>query len=180
MVFETQKQILLKDWDHGKIAIRDLDASIFKIRGWSITVFGGVLAASVALKFPSVALLSILSSLLFWALDGQYKSFQQRFILRDVEICNYLNSKEFLRAQKSGEIDSIPISLPFYELPRRSEEDGFKLSKKFSVLLGWTHLEEKEVTDQIVAMKLQNVSTLYISLIALSFLAFLIIRFSVG
>ncbi|MGJ8628069.1 MAG: hypothetical protein ACSHXB_14005 [Sulfitobacter sp.] len=171
--FSLQKEILLNDWASGRTAIRDLDGATFKIKGWAITVFGATLAASVTLKTPSLLLFSILSSTLFWALDGLFKSFQHRFILRDVEISRYLSSPDLLKDQKEGEISSVPIAAAFYDLDRLSDFTTNELPGWLEMLCSRLGSKRESLVDLMLAMKLTNVKALYLSLICLSIILWL-------
>jgi hypothetical protein len=171
--FRLQKEILLSDWAFGKTAIRDLDSATFKIKGWAITVFGGTLAAAVALRVPSLLLFSVLSSSLFWALDALFKSFQHRFINRDTEIGTYLSSAELLQDQKAGEIKSLSIAVSFYELRRLSDNQTLEIAGWLERMISLAGIKKKSFEDLIIAMKLTNVAALYVSLIALSVILWL-------
>ena len=171
--FSLQKEILLNDWASGRTAIRDLDGATFKIKGWAITVFGATLAASVTLKTPSLLLFSILSSTLFWALDGLFKSFQHRFILRDLEISRYLSSPDLLKDQKEGEISSVPIAAAFYDLDRLSDFNTNELPGWLEMLRSRLGSKRESLVDLMLAMKLTNVKALYLSLICLAIILWL-------
>jgi hypothetical protein len=171
--FTLQKEILLSDWASGKTAIRDLDGVTFKIKGWAIAVFSATLAAGVALRVPSLPLFAVLSSVLFWALDALFKSFQHRFILRDMEIGRYLASEQLLLDQKDGAIPPDFVAKPFYDMERLSDGSSQKLPPWFERFLSRVGIKRASFVDLLMAMKLRNVSALYASLIALSFILWL-------
>ena len=115
--FERKFSILKQERDHCETAIGRYDTIVFGIRGWAVTVFAGVLGASVSLRHPSLIFLAIAPTLLFWIVEVLNKSFQALFIKRVRQIEAHLRSKEFetdIQEAKSFHFVTPQISEDFY------------------------------------------------------------------
>jgi hypothetical protein len=95
-VFDYKFQILMKEWDYTQTHIGRFDTIIFSIRGWAVSAFTAMIAVATTQKIPSLMLLAILPTLLFWLVDALHKTFQRNFISRGNKIERYLRSKNFL------------------------------------------------------------------------------------
>jgi hypothetical protein len=93
--FDRKFALLIKEWDQCEASISRFDTIAFGIRGWAVSVFTAILAASITLGHPSLILFAIPPTLLFWMVDSVNKAFQERFIRRVKKIQTYLLSSEF-------------------------------------------------------------------------------------
>ncbi|MBV8278997.1 MAG: hypothetical protein JO170_27560 [Verrucomicrobia bacterium] len=101
--------VLKQEWDHCENAIARYDTIVFGIRGWAVTVFSAMLAASISLRHPQLILLAICPTVLFWIVEAVNKSFQELFIERVQEIETYLRSTVF----ENGVAESLtPFTAP--------------------------------------------------------------------
>jgi hypothetical protein len=74
--FERRYSLLIKEWELCEGSIGRYDTIVFAIRGWAVSIFTAVLAASAAANEPKLILFSLVPPLLFWAMDALNKSFQ--------------------------------------------------------------------------------------------------------
>jgi len=94
-LFEYKLDVLLNEWRLVQAQISQFDTVALSIRGWAVTVFGGILAVSASIKQAGLVPFAALPIMLFWLIDALFKSFQSRVIGRSEEIESYLRSDEF-------------------------------------------------------------------------------------
>jgi hypothetical protein len=119
--FDRKYSLLIKEWEQCESSIARYDTIVFAIRGWAVSTFAAILAASVGLKEPSLITFAIVPTLSFWIIDALNKSFQHLFVLRVRKIEKYLRSPLFKEDEKAQVI--------FFETPSIAgdfEEDGKK------------------------------------------------------
>ncbi|HEY4942411.1 MAG TPA: hypothetical protein VII56_13370 [Rhizomicrobium sp.] len=94
-IFEYRQEVLLKEWEFAQNQISQFDTIALGIRGWAITVFGGMLAVSATATKPWLIPYAAIPIVLFWLIDALFKSFQHRVIRRSLDIEAYLRSSGF-------------------------------------------------------------------------------------
>lgn len=157
-LFETQLDILKTDWSFVQDSIRGLDDIIFKIRGWAVTLSAAGLGYAYVHGDEALCLYMMMPVLVFWVLDGLFKSFQRQFIARDREIRNYLASTSFNEDFENQKISKIPISVAY-------EKSSGTWRPKMS-----------RVRRHLKAMLLRNVLVSYLAIIVMQFGTFLILH----
>ena len=146
-IYEKKYDILKTEWSFTQDSIRNLDDIVFKIRGWAITLTSGALGYAYVNKDPDLCIYMSLPILMFWIMDGLFKSFQRKFIKRDREIRSYLRSENFVNDFKKKDITLIQITASFSARPSNS---------------GWTINGFK---NQLKAMFLRNVVFSYLPIV---------------
>jgi len=71
--------------------IQNYDDLIFKIKGWTITLWVAAMGLAATQKQPYIALAVLPAILGFWCLEAQRKKYQQRHILRMRYIERFMN-----------------------------------------------------------------------------------------
>jgi hypothetical protein len=100
-IFEYRLDVLLKEWEFAQAQIGQFDTIAMSIRGWAVSLFSAMLAASITLKNPDLLCWAPVPIILFWLLDALFKSFQERVIERSHKIEAYLRSQRFAEDAKS-------------------------------------------------------------------------------
>lgn len=95
---------LSQEMDHLKNGIYKYDDILFKVKGWSVTIFTAMIALSLKEGNWHISLISILPIILFWSMDALYKSFQRKFIVRANKIEHYIRV-EFEKEYEAGKIN---------------------------------------------------------------------------
>ena len=111
--------ILLEEWRHCQAGIARYDGLQFQIRGWAISLVVALVAATVTLRHPPMALVGVLVALLFWITEAMYDSYQGIFIRRAEQIENALRSC-VRGGTEQGVIEAPLISRYFAETGRLS------------------------------------------------------------
>jgi hypothetical protein len=157
-LFNRKLTILFKEWDYLQAHIGRLDTMIFNIRQWCITIFAALLAASATLRMPALMLGCLFPILLFWLIDGTWKSIQRNYILRTREIEAFLASKDFEQACEIG-------SFGGFASPAISSRFG-----------AGSFFERLYAVGR--EMRLRNVLLMYGSVMLFCFASFLVLLFS--
>lgn len=89
--------LLEKEYFHIQSVIEDYDAKSLTIKAWSVSLVGVIAGASAFTENKMVILFAALVSLMFWFIDGAWKTFQFANYRRSREIEKYMN----------GDIDHI-------------------------------------------------------------------------
>lgn len=101
-------EFILKEYEILHAGIRNLDARVFQIKGWSITLFSALAALAITEKSPAVLIIATIAATFFWLIDGLYKSFQRTLINRSLEIEEQVNGQ--------GSIEKILYASHSFEL----------------------------------------------------------------
>ncbi|MEM7241802.1 MAG: hypothetical protein AAF429_06425 [Pseudomonadota bacterium] len=155
--YELSLNILRSEWGYVQESIRALDETIFKIRGWAITLCSAGVAYAYVNNDAALCLYMTLPVSVFWIVDGLFKSFQTKFIERDREIRTYFASETFKKDFEKHEISQISITKAFTE----------KRSK-----MGWSWIAVKRHRS---AMFLRNVVLSYVPIFILQLCTYWII-----
>ena len=148
--FDFQRQLLQKEMETIQSKISAYDDLSFKIKGWAVTLWSGVIVVGVEKGKPSIVGISIVVVLAFWLLDTYFKSYQRRLMARMGIIEDFLNSQELTQAFAERSFGSFPIHDPICRLSRR-ENKAFaaRYAKKTAF---WT------------CFRLPNVALIYLAL----------------
>ncbi|NOZ90740.1 MAG: hypothetical protein GXO60_05605 [Epsilonproteobacteria bacterium] len=91
---DREFQVLLKEFELLNSIIKDLDTRIFQIKSWSISIFSAIIGLSILNNKPILLFIPLITSLLFWVIEGLYKMYQKIFIERLLEIENFFNKEK--------------------------------------------------------------------------------------
>ena len=92
-LFEFQKDLLTKEIEYVHTRIAAYDDLSFKIKGWAITIWAGVVTFGTKENAPLIILASIPVLIVFWILDTYFKQYQRRSMSRMGVIEDFLDSK---------------------------------------------------------------------------------------
>jgi hypothetical protein len=92
---EYQLDILKLEIESINSAIRQMDSMTEKIKNWAVLIWAAALGAAITNKDLNryIAFTSAIP-LAFWFVDGWYRRIQRRFIWRNNEIRDFLNSEK--------------------------------------------------------------------------------------
>ncbi len=86
MCAQTDLASLKEEYFHLNETVEDFDEKALTIKAWSVTLSMAGIGAAFTQKAPVLLLLSGVASLLFWATEAMWKSFQQAYYPRIREI----------------------------------------------------------------------------------------------
>lgn len=96
-------QLLEKEYFHLQSDIESFDEKSLTIKAWSVSLAGAIAGSSAFTENKMVILFAALVSLMFWFIDGAWKTFQNANYQRVREI------EEFMRGEIS-EIENLQIA----------------------------------------------------------------------
>lgn len=117
-LFNFQRDLLIKEIEYIHSVIAHFDEVSFKIKGWAITLWLGIVAFGAKEGLVLIVLASIPVTITCWILDAYFKKYQRRSMFRMRIIESFLDSKDCfehkgLRAAfTSGEVKNFPIHDP--------------------------------------------------------------------
>jgi len=120
--------------------LRHYDELSFKIKGWAITLWSGIVAFGAKEGLWMVVITSIPISVSFWILDAYFKQYQRRSMERMRAIELFLDSTGFFEGKgldaafMSGRLVDFPVHDPIGSRTRRidkSFEDKYKRRTNF-------------------------------------------------
>jgi len=91
---DKQFQVLVKEFEILNSTIKDFNTKVFQIKGWSITIFSATIGLSIVNNKPILLLIPLISSFLFWGMEGVYKKFQKIMIDRVIEVEKTFNNEK--------------------------------------------------------------------------------------
>ncbi len=127
-LFRFQCDLLVKEIEYIHSRIAHYDELSFKIKGWAITLWSGIVAFGAKEGLALAVLASVPATITFWIVDAYYKQYQRRSMLRMGVIESFLDSKGLfedkgLRAAfTSGEFRDFPIHDPVASRTRRLDQ----------------------------------------------------------
>ena len=92
-MFAFQLDLLRGEIDEIHSTIATYDDLSFKIKGWSLTLWIGILGFALNQRSPLFSLMAIPVLVAFWMLDAYFKSYQQRSMARMGYIEKFINGK---------------------------------------------------------------------------------------
>jgi hypothetical protein len=78
--------LLAQEYLHLQGVIEGFDAKALTIKAWSVTFSLAALGAAYAAKAPAIFAVASFSALLFWLLEGYWKTFQYAYYQRNGEL----------------------------------------------------------------------------------------------
>ena len=124
---EVKRELFEKEYFHIQEVIEAFDGRTLTIKAWSITASLAGLSVAFIKHVPSVLLLSALSSVMFWLLEGMWKTFQFAYYDRSGEIEAYFSGE-------GSNLKPMQIGGDWY---RHWKEGGMK--RLFRILF-WPHV----------------------------------------
>ena len=125
---ETDRRQLLKDeYLHVQSVIEIYDGKMLTIKTWSVTVSMAAIGGAYVSKSVAVLALAALSALIFWIIEGFWKTFQYAHYDRSGKIEKYF-------AGAGGDIWPMQIGRSWYV---NWKKGGFK---RLVRVLGWPHV----------------------------------------
>jgi hypothetical protein len=145
--------ILLEEWKHCEAGIARYDTLQFQVRGWAISLVVALLAATVTLRQPNMALVGIVVSGLFWWIEALHDSYQG-IIIRRVRAL-----QRTLQAYTGGGSPLAPLTKPM-------------IAECFSI--AWKKPLWRRFGDTLSRAFYINVFVTYLSLIAVCLACYVI------
>lgn len=123
----TNKNLIEKEYFHLQNVIESFDAKSLTIKAWSVTLATAIASSSAFKSDETLLLFASLASLMFWFIDGFWKTFQY---------ANYRRSgliEKFMRGEKKT-INSLQIGTSW----GISNRNGG--NKRLLKILFWPHV----------------------------------------
>ena len=124
---EIDKNLLEKEYFHLQTTIEDFDSKSLTIKAWSVTIAGSVAGSSAFTDNKIILLLAAVISLMFWFIDGSWKTFQYANYRRIGEI------EKFMRGEKK-DLSNFQISTSWNLSYQKA-----KLKRLLKILF-WPHI----------------------------------------
>ena len=101
----VKRDLLKEEYLHLQNVIESFDGRTLTIKAWSITASLGGLSAAFVSHSPAILIVSAISSLLFWVIEGFWKTFQYGYYNRSGNLEKYFAGKsiEIYPMQIGGE-----------------------------------------------------------------------------
>ena len=90
---EVDLEFLREEYFHLQNTIESFDEKALTIKAWSVTLSMAGIGVAFTAKVPLLLLLSAGASLLFWLVEGSWKTFQQANYYRLKKIEDYMQGK---------------------------------------------------------------------------------------
>lgn len=87
---KVNKELLEKEYFHLQSVIQNFDSKSLTIKAWSVSIAGGIAGSSAIVEKSEILLFAALVSLMFWFIDGSWKSFQYANYRRIWDIEKYM------------------------------------------------------------------------------------------
>ncbi len=101
---EIDLEFLRQEYFHLQSTMESFDEKALTIKAWSVTLSMVGIGAAFTAKLPLLLLLSAGASLLFWLVEGSWKTFQQANYYRLRKIEDYMQGKIPLEAFRVPDI----------------------------------------------------------------------------
>lgn len=117
-LFNFQSDLLVKEIESLHSRIAHYDELSFKIKGWAITLWSGIVAFGAKEGLALVILASIPATITFWIVDAFFKQYQHRSMFRMGVIESFIDSEGFFagkglrNAFTTGDVGNFPIHDP--------------------------------------------------------------------
>ncbi len=90
---QVDRELATKEYFQCLSIIDAFDGRVLSIKAWSVTTSLAGIGAAFSYSKPNLLLVSAVSSLVFWWLEGTWKMFQHMYINRSKEIESYLRNE---------------------------------------------------------------------------------------
>ena len=124
---KVDMELLEKEYFHIQSEIENFDEKSLTIKAWSVTLAGAIAGSSAFTDNKMVILFAAIVSLMFWFIDGAWKTFQYANYRRIVEI------EDFMR----GEINDI-VNLQIAKSWNTSYHHGG--NNRLAKIMLWPHV----------------------------------------
>jgi len=146
---EIKIQLLKDEYLHLQNVIEGFDGKAITIKAWSISFSLAALAGAFASHSPLVLLLASLSTILFWLIEGYWKTFQYAYYDRTGKIEKYFEGD-------SNNIVPLQIGSSWY---KRWKAGG---RKRITRIMLWPHVALPHAIVFIIGIVLYIMTTLKI------------------
>lgn len=182
----TLKDIFLNELANIDANISRYDTHSLIIKGWAITLWAGLVYFAIRETVYILFVIQIIALLLFWSFDALYKFYQRRFTIRSEEILYFLRDYIIEEAGNGLEFknknmdDSKSKNIEKKNTNDSNNKDiGNKKNKILPLVIqrekSPIDLDDKNLKSLKRCITLRAVSTIYLFLIASSFLISLFI-----
>ncbi len=158
-LIDIQIELLLKELEIIQFKITEYDKLSFRIKGWTITLWSGIILWGVYTLLPGLLISFILGIELtiFWFLDTLYKIYQRYHIVRLEWVQDFINNKNrFTNINLKTQVESEEISEIFiFDVNGRM---GSQYDDVFKVIL-------KRKTNIFRCLFVRNIFPLYSGLL---------------
>jgi hypothetical protein len=155
-LFNFRLEILKQEIDQLQQNIRNYNNSLVVIKGWSITIFSGLISFSIKDRNINILIIGIITCIMFWIFDASVRRVQQFFISR------YNKIEWFLRNTKL--LNEAWAKLTFPRL-------------NFPDLTGTKSVRDLEFKTTFIRVAIRsNVSLLYIIQISVILIVWILLR----
>ncbi|MCI5127469.1 MAG: hypothetical protein D3905_02455 [Candidatus Electrothrix sp. AS4_5] len=121
------KELIAQEYIHLQGVIESFDSKALTIKAWSITFSLTSIAAAYTSKNANILLIASFSALLFWLLEGSWKTFQYAYYKRTGQI------EEYFREERK-ELKPMQITVSWYE---NWKKEGIK---RLLRIMCWPHV----------------------------------------
>jgi hypothetical protein len=90
--------LLSQEYLHLQSVIEAFDSKALTIKAWSVTFSLAAIGSAYAVKAPAILAVASFSALLFWLLEGYWKTFQDAHYQRNKELENHFNVTALLNS----------------------------------------------------------------------------------
>lgn len=97
-LFDFRLEILKQEVDHLQNNIRNYNNILYVIKGWSITLFSGLVALAVQQDRSAILIAALLTIPMFWMIETFARQLQKVFIARYHKVEWFLRSHTKLKA----------------------------------------------------------------------------------
>ncbi len=132
---------LQAEYLHLQKVIEDFDGRALTIKAWSITFSLAAIGGAFASHAPAVLLVSSISALIFWFIEGSWKTFQYAYYDRAGKI------EEYFRSERKLDF-AFQIGTSWYQ---RWKAGG---SQKLLQIMLWPHVALPHVVVAAIALVL--------------------------
>jgi len=171
-LIDIQIELLLKELEMIQFKITEYDKLSFRIKGWTITLWSGIILWGIYALLPGLLISFILGIELtiFWFLDTLYKIYQRYHIVRLEWVQDFINNKNrFTNINLKTQVESEEISEIFiFDVNGRM---GSQYDDVFKVIL-------KRKTNIFRCLFVRNIFPLYSGLLLVGiFIGFYLEKF---
>ena len=124
---QIDMDLLQKEYFHLQSVIENFDSKSLTIKAWSVSVAGAIAGSGMYLESKIVILFASIVSLMFWYIDGYWKTFQYANYRRLGHIESYL---------KTGAKQIIPLQIT----RSWNASHNQNRQKRFIKIMLWPHV----------------------------------------
>lgn len=140
MVKMTNQESIIEEYYEIFHVVNDFDRRLMTVKGWGVTLSLAALAWGFQYQHYGLFLVSAMSGVTFWLIEGTMKRHQMRYYLRmrEIEVLQFEKSPDDAKNFSSPRIDySWTIAATVYSRGRGSPFPSSAEEKRISYLLAW-------------------------------------------